>query len=185
MPCFEMDGSAGSAAFRVAGVEAGWSTHQIGEPLRLVAQTRCANPLMVINELDKAAGGLVSQGGARTSLVEALLPLLDPQSASRFRCPATGLEADLSKVSWLFTANDLHGFSQPFLSRVVVIHVPRLTLADYLAAARVMCGTEDLALLAAVEGVVRKNHARPGFSLRHVARAIELGAAVGADQRYH
>jgi hypothetical protein len=185
VPAYEMDASSGSAAFRVVGVEAGWSTRQIGEPLRFVAETRCANPLMVINELDKASGGLTSAGGARTSLIEALLPLLDPHSAARFRCPATGLALDLSALSWIFTANDLRGFSQPFLSRVEVIRVPRLTLGDYLMAAHVMCGPDDPQLLAAIEGFVRGVHTVPGFGLRHVARAVERAMGVDAAYPFH
>lgn len=185
VPAYEMDASSGSAAFRVAGVEAGWSTRQIGEPLRFVAETRCANPLMVINELDKAIGGLNSSGGTRTSLIEALLPLLDPYSAAQFRCPATGLALDMSGLSWVFTANDLRGFSQPFLSRVEVVRVPRLTLADYLMAVHVMCGPDDPQLLAAIEGFVCGTYTVPGFSLRHVARAVERAIGVDAAYSFH
>jgi hypothetical protein len=185
VPAHEIDASAGTAGFRVAGVEAGWATRQIGEPLRCVAETCCANPLIVINELDKAGGGSLSSGGARTNLVEALLPLLDRHSAAQFRCPATGLVLDLSRLSWVFTANDLRGFSQPFLSRVEVVAVPRLTLADYRAAAQVLCGPDDPELLAAIDRFVSETHARPGFSLRHVARALERGRSVDAGYPFH
>ncbi|WP_341223642.1 AAA family ATPase [Loktanella salsilacus] len=185
VPVHEMDASTGSAGFRVAGVESGWSTRQIGEPLRCVAETRCANPLMVINELDKVGAGSFSHSGTRTSLVDALLPLLDPHSAARFRCPATGLLLDLSRLSWVFTANDLRGFSQPFLSRLEVIAVPRLTLPDYEMAAQVMCGPDDPELLSAIGRFVSATHARPGFSLRHVARAVERGRTVGPEYPFH
>ncbi|WP_392336715.1 hypothetical protein [Loktanella salsilacus] len=66
-----------------------------------------------------------------------------------------------------------------------MIAVPRLTLADYRMAAQVMCGPNDPELLAAIGRFVRETHTRPGFSLRHVARAVERGRAVDAVYPFH
>lgn len=179
VPSHEMDGSAGAAAFRVAGVESGWAGSRIGEPLRFIAESRCPNPIMVINELDKATGGARTDKGTETSLINALLPLLDPHSADSWRCPASGLVCDLSRINWLFTANHLEGLSQPFLSRLEVIHIPALTETQYLQAVEVMCPDDDLVRETA-QRFVREEWRRPAFSLRLLARTIQR---LSADQR--
>lgn len=172
VPSHEMDGSAGSAAFRVAGLEAGWSSTRIGEPLRFIAEQRCANPLMIINELDKAAGGARGSNGTTTSLIHALLPLLDPHSASSWRCPASGLVCDMSRLNWIFTANELDQLSQPFLSRLEIIHVPAMTDAQYLMALDVLCPDDDL-MRGLTRRFIRENWRHPRFSLRLLSRVIE------------
>jgi ATP-dependent Lon protease len=179
VPSHEMDGSAGAAAFRVAGLESGWAGSRIGEPLRFIAESRCPNPIMVINELDKASGGARTDKGTETSLINALLPLLDPHSADSWRCPASGLVCDLSRINWLFTANHLEGLSQPFLSRLEVIHIPALTETQYLQAVEVMCPDDDLVRETA-QRFVREEWRRPAFSLRLLARTIQR---LSADQR--
>ncbi|WP_164933010.1 AAA family ATPase [Tropicibacter alexandrii] len=171
VPSHEMDGSAGSAAFRVAGLEAGWSSSRIGEPLRFIAEQRCANPLMIINELDKAAGGAQSSNGTATSLIHALLPLLDPHSATSWRCPASGLVCDMSRLNWIFTANELDQLSQPFLSRLEVIQVPAMTKAQYLKALDVLCPDDEL-MQDFARRFIEENWQHPRFSLRLLARAI-------------
>ncbi len=176
VPSHEMDGSAGSAAFRVAGLEAGWSSSRIGEPLRFVAEQRCANPLMIINELDKAAGGAQSNNGTTTSLIHALLPLLDPHSATSWRCPASGLVCDMSKLNWILTANELDQLSQPFLSRLEIIHVPALTKAQFLMALDVLCPDDEL-IQDTARRFINENWQHPRFSLRLLARTIDRLAA--------
>lgn len=179
LACHEMDGSAGAAAFRVAGLEAGWAGSRLGEPLRFIGAHRCPNPIMVINELDKATGGARSDKGAETSLINALLPLLDPHSAASWRCPVSGMVCDMSRINWIFTANQLDGLSQPFLSRLEVIHVPALTEVQYMQAVEVMCPDDDLVRETA-RRFVQEEWRRPQFSLRLLSRTIKR---LSADQR--
>ncbi|OUD10456.1 hypothetical protein BVC71_02865 [Marivivens niveibacter] len=177
--CHEMDGSAGAAAFRVAGLEAGWAGSRLGEPLRFIGAQRCPNPIMVINELDKATGGARSDKGAESSLINALLPLLDPHSAASWRCPVSGMVCDMSRINWVFTANQLDGLSQPFLSRLEVIHVPALTEVQYMQAVEVMCPNDELVRETA-RRFVQEEWRRPQFSLRLLSRTIKR---LSADQR--
>lgn len=171
-PSLEMDGSAGSAGFRIAGVEIGWSSARIGEPLRFIAEQRCANPIMVLNEVDKAVGGTTSSSGVSTSLVNALLPLLDPHSAQQFRCPASQLVCDMSRINWILTANDVSALSQPFLSRLELIHIPSLTEQQYIQALDVLCPNDEL-LIQHLHHLIAEEWRNPNFSLRTLARAIQ------------
>jgi hypothetical protein len=89
------------------------------------------------------------------------------------------LVCDLSRINWLFTANHLEGLSQPFLSRLEVIHIPALTETQYLQAVEVMCPDDDLVRETA-QRFVREEWRRPAFSLRLLARTIQR---LSADQR--
>lgn len=180
----EIDASAGAAAFRVAGVESGWSTRQIGEPLRLIADTGCPNPMIIVNEVDKAAGGVRSSGGTSSSLPNALLPFLELGTARKFHCPASGLICDMSNISWILTANSLESVSAPLRTRCELIEVPALTGADYVEAAEVMLPHDQMALDALCE-LIARNHNTPGFSLRHVARAAERLVATTEKEMLH
>lgn len=180
----EIDGSVGASAFRVAGVEAGWASRQLGEPLRLVAETGCANPIIVVNEIDKASGGARSSGGEGSSLPNALLPLLDQGSAQKFHCPASGLVCDLSHISWILTANSLEHVSEPLRTRCELVEVPALTKADYIQAAEVMIPHDQMALDAVCK-LIACNYRSKGFSLRHVARAAERLTATAEREMVH
>ena len=116
-PVAEIDAGTGTAAFRIAGVEAGWSSRQAGEIVRLVCDGRVANPVMIVNEVDKIGPGMSGSKGTRTSMSDALLPLLEPTTARRFRCPASGLDHDLSRVVWIATANRIDRIEPALLSR--------------------------------------------------------------------
>lgn len=172
VPCFEMDASSGSAAFRIAGMESGWSSSAIGEPFRFIAETGCPNPIIILNELDKATSGLSSNSAPSTSLINALLPMLDPNSAGAFRCPKTGLALDLSRINWVFTSNSIDGLSQPFLSRLEVINIPALTLDQYFLAIDTMCPDDDL-LRSHLKDFARQNAHRDVLTLRLLSRMAQ------------
>ncbi|MDF3420104.1 AAA family ATPase [Sulfitobacter sp. KE29] len=171
-PSLEMDAGVGSAAFRITGVESGFSTRQIGEPLRLIAERGIANPIITINEVEKAMGGVNTTNGLNTSMISALLPMLEPSTAASFRCPASGLICDMSRISWMMTGNAIHMLPAPFLTRIEVIEVPGLSLEDYLQAADILC-PDDPDVKSLVGRFVMDAHQKPGFSLRNIIRVIE------------
>ncbi len=85
--------------------------------------------MIIVNEVDKAAGGVRSSGGTSSSLPNALLPFLERGTARKFHCPASGLVCNMSHVSWILTANSLQHVSVPLRTRCEVIEVPALTEA--------------------------------------------------------
>lgn len=128
VPIVEIDAGNGSAAFSVAGVEKGWGSSSVGRPVEAIARHRVANPLVLINEVDRI-GGLTSTSGSRTSMSDALLPLLDTASARRWTCPASRVEFDMSKLLWILTTNTLSGVDPALLSRCRIFTVPRPSAA--------------------------------------------------------
>jgi len=124
-PLVELDAGSGSAAFSVAGTERGWGTSGPGRPVEEILRSKVANPVVLLNEVDRIGGASRSTSGMRTSLSDALLPLLDLASASRWTCPALRLPFDMSRVLWVLTSNGLDGVDEALLSRVRVFRVPR------------------------------------------------------------
>lgn len=118
-PARLIDVGSGSAAFRVTGTEKGWSTAQGGVPVETILSTHTANPVMIVDEVDKA-GSMRTTSGNATSLTTALLPLLDPGTARRFLCPFHRLPFDMCRVIWIMTANDADHFPAPLRDRAKV-----------------------------------------------------------------
>jgi hypothetical protein len=124
-PLVELDAGSGNAAFSVAGTEKGWGSAGPGRPVEAILRAKIANPLVVLNEVDRIGGAARTTSGSRTSMSDALLPLLDLASASRWTCPALRIPFDMSRVLWVLTSNGLDGVDEALLSRLRVFHVPR------------------------------------------------------------
>ena len=181
-PVREIDVGGGSAGFRIAGLEKGWASAGAGIPVETVLAHRVANPLVVVNEVDKAGEKVGSTSGGVTSLTTSLLQLLEPETASRFECPAYRVRFDLSQVSWILTANDLGGVPAPLRDRCHVVLMPEVTpeiaglMFDTLLR-EIDADRDDDACGLAREAVIKA--AEHGHvSLRQIRRILErLGAA--------
>ena len=128
-PARLIDVGSGSAGFRITGVEKGWNSTQAGIPVETILSTHVANPVMVVDEVDKA-GAMRSRTGSTTSLTTSLLPLLDPGTAARFECPFHRLRFDMSGVIWIMTANDADLIPAPLRDRAHVFHLAGLSAED-------------------------------------------------------
>lgn len=95
-----------------------WSNATVAWPVAVAATTGSANPLLVVDELDKAGGG--PRTGRATS---ALLSLIEPSTAKAFHDSCLQAPVDLSQISWVFTANTLEGIPKPLLSRLQIVEV--------------------------------------------------------------
>ena len=107
-----------SAAFLITGSSTQWASGRPG----VVAEhlSRCPvdlAPWFVFDELDKASGDRAFPVGP------ALLGMLEPYSAQRFRDEALEVEMDLRPATFFFTANDLGRVRPELISRLHVIHV--------------------------------------------------------------
>jgi hypothetical protein len=152
-----------------------------------MAQTECANPVLTIDEIEKQAPG--TQNGRIT---ERLLSLIERESASRWFDECLLTAVDLSRVSWILTANELRGIPGPLLSRVAVIRVgtPLLRHFDCILggilhdiARDLGCAIGDLPpLTAAAMDLLRKRFG-VGTPIRKIKAAIEAALASDLRQR--
>ncbi len=172
-PLVELDAGSGTAAFSVAGTEKGWGTSGPGRLVEEILRAKVANPVMLLNEIDRIGGAARSTSGMRTSLSDALLPLLDGASASRWTCPALRLPFDMSRVLWVLTSNGLDGVDEALLSRVRVFRVPRPS-AEHVRSIvlnRLMDLDPELAEQSAE--VIAKAWSKRSFTLRQVDAMCE------------
>lgn len=172
VPLVEVDAGSGGAAFSVAGVEKGWGSASLGRPVEAIARYRVANPVVLVNEIDRI-GGLTSTSGSRTSLNDAMLPLLDPASASRWTCPASRIEFDMSKVLWVLTSNSINGVDPALLSRCRIFTVPRPSPEHVAKLVRDRLHDLDLDLAAEASEMVAREWSGRSITLRHVDAMVD------------
>lgn len=111
-----------SASWLITGNSTQWSNGRPG----IIADylSRCSTdrvPWFVFDELDKATGDRGYPVGP------ALLGLLEPYTAQRFRDECLEIEMDIRPAGFIFTANDLSQVRQELISRLHVIAIPAPT----------------------------------------------------------
>ncbi|WJS83918.1 AAA family ATPase [Paracoccus sp. TOH] len=124
-----------NASFGIVGSQRGWGGSHPGRLIETILQSRIANPVMVVDEVEKA-GRATSTNGHAFGLAEALLPLLEPLTARRWSCPYYQVKFDMSWVIWVLTSNDYRLLPEPLLSRCPPIRLRHLTLAELQAFVR-------------------------------------------------
>ena len=103
----------------LAGSEAFWSNSEPGQLFELLAYQPFANPVVVLDELDKA-----SNGRPQYDPLAALYTLLEPRSARNFiDLSIRDFSIDASQVNWIATANDQEAIPGPLRSRLTVLHI--------------------------------------------------------------
>jgi hypothetical protein len=100
------------------GTARGWGTSRPGRLVDFIAECQVANPLVIVDEIDK-----VGDGKTNGNLLDLLHQLLEPQNASQWTDEHLQGRCDLSRVSWIATANSVSHLPSSLLSRFQVIEV--------------------------------------------------------------
>lgn len=173
-------GGAGGAALELQGLESGWGSAQPGRLVRTIIATRCVNPLVIIDEIDRAGAAETSRGARHPGLPAALMSLIEPSTSRAWTCPFYKLPFDMSRVSVIMTCNSLSGIDQPLLDRCRVIQIPDLTSDHIIAAVPGIAGErlapEAVDLIQDHLGDLSRRGRR--LSLRAVTRMIDGAVAV-------
>lgn len=167
MTCARMDGTSMGAGFEISGLDVSWGSSQAGMPVRTMVSNRSANPMIIIDEIEKASSYSQQHRGDTMS---ALMPLLEPATAEAWRCPYLDAEVIMSRVSFLMIANDIRPLSGPLMDRCRVIEVRSPTGAELEAYVKEKIGSIAApSVLDAALGVMRKK----GSSLRSAQRLCQ------------
>lgn len=135
VPFMVVEATSENASFGVVGSQKSWSNAAPGRLLNFILSERVANPIVVIDELEKA-GDVRSDKGRSFSLTESLLPMLEPLSAAQWNCPYFEVPFDMRWVGWVMTTNNYHLLPDPLLSRCPPIRLSAPTIEHLKAFAR-------------------------------------------------
>lgn len=114
-----------SSPMSLIGLEPHYYSSSPGKVFDVLVQGRTANPVFVVDELDKASSE------ARFPPANALYQLLESETAKAFSDQSClQVKLDASRISWMVTANDLSAIPVPILSRLTIFHVPAPTHAE-------------------------------------------------------
>ncbi len=108
-----------TAGWILSGASSQWSNAKPGKVAASLIHGEYANPLIVLDEVDKAGGD------ARYDPMGPLYGLLERDTARKFRDEFIEVDIDASHIQWLSTANDERTLAAPILNRMSVYTVPR------------------------------------------------------------
>jgi ATP-dependent Lon protease len=178
--------AASSSDSQFGGTGKAWSNTEPSVPARAVAQSKTANPIVMVDEIEKAA-----ERNFNGRLWDAMLPFLDPETAGRYRDQSLDSELELSAICYISTANDITKLPSPLRDRLRVIKVPTPTLQHLPAlAASVMrdlaaqdeARAGDAPLAGDELAVIGKAWAKAGFSMRALQKIV--GATLDARDQH-
>jgi ATP-dependent Lon protease len=110
-----------SAGFVITGSSASWKGAKCGKVAERLVRGQYANPVVVLDEVEKASGS------SQSDPLAALYQLLEPETSRVFRDEFIDVEIDASQIFWVLTANSTAGIPAPLLNRMAVYEVPAPT----------------------------------------------------------
>lgn len=119
-PFYEISMATMTASFALTGGSIQWAEGTVGFIAKSLANSEIANPIILIDEIDKCSGGHFNP-------LNVFYSLLEPHSAKHFKDEALEIELDVSRVIWIATANYANNIPEPILSRMRVIDISQPT----------------------------------------------------------
>ncbi|MFZ2652759.1 MAG: AAA family ATPase [Burkholderiaceae bacterium] len=106
-----------TAGWVLSGASSQWKGARAGKVFETLVDGQYANPVMVVDEIDKAGGEHAYDP------LGALYSLLEHDTAASFVDEFAEVAIDASQVIWVATANDARGIPDPILNRMNVYEV--------------------------------------------------------------
>jgi ATP-dependent Lon protease len=118
-----------TAGWLLSGASSQWKGARPGKVFETLVDGQYANPVMVVDEIDKAGGEHAYDP------LGALYSLLEHDTAEAFTDEFAEVPIDASQVIWVATANDARGIPDPILNRMNVyeVHAPDRDAARQIA----------------------------------------------------
>lgn len=110
-----------TAGFVLSGSAPTWTGAKMGKIAQALIEGEIANPLIILDELDKAAGD------SRFDPTAVLYTLFESETSKRFTDEFLDITLDTSYLTYIATANYPERLPDPILSRMIVLEVPTPT----------------------------------------------------------
>ena len=174
-----------TAGSTLRGSDSYWANSSTGLLFNLICLGECANPVVLLDELDK------SSSGTNRHEIDPLAQLhgvLEPETARSTVDVSVDIEFDASMVTYIATANSLRGLTLPILSRLEVFSIepPQTSEAVEIARAVVNDVLRRTNLRDTLgfdhKGLYVLAHLSPRLMLRTTEKAIAAAVAAGADR---
>lgn len=117
----------------IRGMERGWSNARPSFPVLAFEKTRIANPIFLVDEVDKTE---------KAGVLDCLIPMMEPETARRYPDQFLLGNLDLGHATFLFSANDISKLSPILKSRLAVAQVRSPTQEELARAAEVVVSEE-------------------------------------------
>lgn len=101
------------------GTARGWSAATPAWPIAEMCRLAAPNPVLFLDEIEKAGGQRESNGRVH----DTLLAMIEPESAAGWFDECLRTPADLRNLVWVMAANETRGIPAPLLSRLAVHHI--------------------------------------------------------------
>ena len=173
-----------TAGSTLRGSDSYWGNSSTGLLFNLLCMGDCANPVVLLDELDK------SSSGTNRHEIDPLAQLhgvLEPETSRSTVDISVDIEFDASQVTYVATANSLRGLTLPILSRMEVFSVEPPETSDAVEIARAVVNQvlKRMNLHDTLgfdhKGLYVLAHLSPRLMLRTTEKAV--AAAVAAGQR--
>ncbi|HSX39517.1 MAG TPA: AAA family ATPase [Candidatus Saccharimonadales bacterium] len=103
-----------------------------GQIIKALIKTQVRNPVILLDEIEKASG----EQGLRSDIMATLLEILDPNQNPEFRDHYVDYPYNLSEVLFICSANNTGTISAALMDRMEVIKMPSYTDNEKLVIAR-------------------------------------------------
>lgn len=174
----------------LVGLQRTWSNAKAGMLVEKMAVSQIVNPVVIFDELSSLDRVSETSG---INPKDALLRLLDVGEAARFVDGFTLEKIDMSKISWIFTANHLNNLSEAFKTRLEVFDIAPIAEKDLPQVIDGLCGAviKEMDLEGKVEisldDMTRKvlvNHLKKGNNFRKFKKMIGDGVLNYCTQHF-
>jgi len=109
-----------SAGTELRGSDKYWANTEAGLLFNLLCLGDVANPVVLLDELDKSC---IGSGSRAQDPLAQLHAVLEPQTGRRLKDISTDVEFDASLVTYIATANTIRGIGSALLSRFEVFEI--------------------------------------------------------------
>lgn len=173
--------SSGSSLF---GGDRYWGNSSTGLLFNLLCLGECANPVVLLDELDKS---VAEHGRGATDPLAQLHGALEPQTSRCALDISIDVEFDASHVTYVATANSVRGVGAPLLSRMEVFCIEPPTMEESMEVARAIAAAvlERLDLKDRVRFERRAlcvlAHLSPRLMVRMAEAGVGAALTAGAD----